>query len=59
VPLDRLLAPAARDGSRALPELGHERGHALVAARKRVGAALDLRRQDGHLGSLAASSAYS
>ena len=45
--LERLLAAAARDGLGALPQLGDERGHPLVAARELVGA-LDLRRENGH-----------
>ena len=50
--LDRLLAAAARDLRRALAQLGDERRHPLVPACELVGAALDLRREDGHAGSL-------
>ncbi len=57
--LDGLLSAAASDRGRTLAELCDERSHALVAARELVGAALDLRRQDGHLESLSAPSAYS
>ena len=48
VALDRLLAAAARDLRRALAQLGDERRHPLAPARELVGAALDLRREDGH-----------
>src|SRR5437763_17183281 len=47
-PLERPLAPAARDERRPLPQLVDERLHALAPARVVVGAALDLRAQNGH-----------
>ena len=43
---NRMLAPH-QDGFR-LPQLRDECRHPLAAARELLGAALDLRRQDGH-----------
>jgi hypothetical protein len=48
VTLDSLLAAPARDLLGPLSQFGHERSHALGAARELVGAALDLRRENGH-----------
>ena len=47
--LDGLLAAAASDELGALVQLGDECGHTVVAAGEVVGAALDLRREDGHV----------
>src|SRR5437763_13414155 len=49
-PLERPLPAAVRDERRPLPQLVDERLHALAPARVVVGAALDLRAQDGHFG---------
>jgi hypothetical protein len=48
---------AGRDLQGALAKLGDERGHALAAAGEIVGAALGLRRENGHGGSLSGPSA--
>ena len=46
------LAAAAGDVGGALAQLRDERGHAFVRREELVGAALDLRGEDGHVRSL-------